>query len=305
MISSFRESLPSEFVRNTIALCRTRGESWLDALPETIRRLEREWSLTVGKPFPNIGYNFVAPATFHDGSSAVIKIGLPLDNIEIYGEAKYLRTLDGRGAIRLLKEDRKLEAILVERAVPGETLTNIFSKRPHEAIAQAINVLRQTLHAPPLDRADTISLDDWFQGLNRYTEKRFPAEYARFALEIYERLSRQPNRTFYLHGDFHPDNIVSGDRSAFVLIDPKGIVGHIGYEIAVFLNNFHWWQKTLPDIRERLDRVVDDFASAFDLEPAELEQWAFAQMVLSAWWTFDEMPEIYSDEVQNADIWRL
>jgi len=34
-----------------------------------------------------------------------------------------------------------------------------------------------------------------------------------------------------------------------------------------------------------------------------LRQWAYAQMVLGAWWMYDEMSEIYDNEVVKADIW--
>jgi streptomycin 6-kinase len=108
-----------------------------------------------------------------------------------------------------------------------------------------------------------------------------------------------------LHGDFHPANIVSATREPFLVIDPKGIAGPVGYEIAVFLNNYHWWQETRADIRIRLDSAVRQFSAAFDIEPTELRQWAFAQMVLGAWWTFDEMPEIYQNEVVKADVWDI
>ena len=83
------------------------------------------------------------------------------------------------------------------------------------------------------------------------------------------------------------------------------MIGPIGYDIAVFLNNFLWWQETRVDVKARLSAAVTMFSAAFDIEPLVLRQWAFAQMVLSAWWTFDEMPEIYDNEVAKADIWEL
>lgn len=303
MSKIFRETLPAEFVRNTIALCGDRGDQWLKKLPELIRDLEDQWSLTVYEHFPNIGYNFVAAATRADGSPAVIKIGLPLENIEIFSEAKYLRTLKGSGAVVLLEEDRQVQAILLERALPGETLTRVFEDREGEAIRPAIEVLQLALRPVPTDLSDSISLDAWFSGLRRFSEKSFPAKYGEKALQIYDRLSTQPGKTYYLHGDFHPDNIVSAKRASFLLIDPKGIIGHVGYEIAVFLNNFHWWQDESADIEQRLESAVNGFAAAFSLDPTELREWAFAQMVLSAWWTFDEMPKLYDNEVAKADIW--
>ena len=127
--------------------------------------------------------------------------------------------------------------------------------------------------------------------------------YAEKALAIYETLRNQPEFVGYLHGDFHPDNIVSATREDFLLIDPKGMIGHLGYEIAVFLNNFHWWQDEAPDIRPRLASAIQTFSDAFGISPSELREWAYAQMVLSAWWTFDEMPDLYDNEVAKADIW--
>ena len=303
MTASFRDSLPSAFVANTTALCGKRGEGWLDRLPDLIRTLEQRWSINAGKPFPNIEYNYVAVAERVDGTSAVLKIGIPLDSTEIYGEAKYLRTLAGAGAVRLLEEAREDQAVLLERVVPGEKLTDLFEGREAEAVEPAIELLKVIGCSVPGELSDVILLDDWFDGMGRFCEKGFPERYASRALDIYKMLSRQTGRTFYLHGDFHPDNIVSATRSPFLVIDPKGIVGHLGYEIAVFLNNFHWWQEDKPNVKGILEGAVRRFAVAFALDPLELRQWAFAQMVLSAWWTFDEMPDIYDGEVAKADIW--
>jgi streptomycin 6-kinase len=85
----------------------------------------------------------------------------------------------------------------------------------------------------------------------------------------------QRDRILYLHGDFHPANIVNATRAPYLAIDAKGIVGHIGYDIACFLNNFHWWQDEKPDVDERLENAVSQFADSFDIDPFELRQWAF------------------------------
>jgi len=74
----------------------------------------------------------------------------------------------------------------------------------------------------------------------------------------------------------------------------------------VFLNNFHWLQENDPDIRPKLDAAVVSFSEAFDMSPIDLRQWAYAQMVLGAWWSFDEMPEHYDDAtVAKADVWNV
>ncbi|HEX3101382.1 MAG TPA: hypothetical protein VHQ01_06320, partial [Pyrinomonadaceae bacterium] len=95
MNKEFRATLPPKFVENAISLCSERGEKWLDDLPTIIFELEESWSITAGKHFRNLSYNYVANAELPDGEPAVLKIALPLEDVEINGEAGYLRVVDG------------------------------------------------------------------------------------------------------------------------------------------------------------------------------------------------------------------
>lgn len=296
----FRHPFPHELVTHVTAICGDRGRAWLDELPATIGRLEQQWSLKVEAPFPAGEYNFVAPATLDSGELAVIKIAPPFETNEIIGEAAFLRHRKGHGAVKLLDEDVERRAILIERLLPGKNLSELFTGNESSAIEPAIDVLHSILGEPPAEKTVT-TLDKWFEGLNRYRGTGFSGVYAEKALDLYEMLSK--GRSYYLHGDYHPGNVVNSARSPYLAIDPKGIVGHIGYDIAVFLNNFHWWQEKEPDIRQRLMPAVMKFSEAFDIDPLEIRQWAYAQMVLSAWWSFDEMPQFYDNIVAKADVW--
>ena len=284
-------------------MCGERGEDWLGSLPFLLADLEFQWKIEIGEAFPAGEFNFVAPATDASGNEMVIKIAPPFESNEMPGEAAFLRTRNGAGAVRLIRYSPLSGVILIERAIPGKNLAELFTGHESESISPAIEVLRTILAPPPNDLTGVKTVDDWFGGMRRAAGTEFPSDYVSKAFAIYDRLSRQPGRTFYLHGDYHPANIVSATRSPYLVIDPKGVIGHVGYDIAVFLNNFHWWQETSPNIRERLDHAIRQFSDAFDIEPPELREWAFAQMVLSAWWSFDEMPEHYNNEVAKADIW--
>jgi streptomycin 6-kinase len=305
MVSNFRDSLPGELVTHIRAICGRKGEEWFEQLPTTIKGLEDKWSLKVEPPFPGIEFNFVAPAIREESEQVVLKISPPFEQIEIYGEAAYLRCRVGAGAVRLLEEDRESRAILIERALPGESLSEYFKGREPEVARPMINVLQAILRPVPAESVEAATVDKWFDNLRRSASTDFPGNYVVKALTIYEKLSQQNDRVFYLHGDFHPANVVTATRSPYLAIDPKGLIGHLGYDIAVFLNNFHWWQEGRPDVNERLDAAVDQFSIAFDIDPTEIRQWAFAQMVLGAWWTFDEMPEMYKNEVVKADVWNV
>jgi streptomycin 6-kinase len=303
-MSWYDQRVPDELVAHTVAMCGDRGRAWLDNLPKRITDLEVKWSIRVFEPFPTIEFNFVAPAVRNESEQVVIKIAPPFENREARSEAKYLRRLDGDGAVKLLAEDRDLEAILLERALPGKNLTEIFDGNGSSCLGPAIDVLTSILRPIPNDTDDILFLDDWIYGLRRSESTHFPDEYSKKALELYDHALRErPN--YYLHGDFHPANIVSAKRAPYLAIDPKGIIGPVGYDIAVFLNNYHRWQETRSDVREKLAEAIDRFSKAFEIPELEIRQWAFAQMVLSAWWTFDEMPDMYDGSVAKADVWNI
>lgn len=296
---------PTELVKHVTGMLDEDGQAWLDELPSLIAELERVWSIDVGEPFPAGEFNYVAPAVRADGTQAVLKISPPFPNNEIRGEAAFLRTQDGRGAVRLYAEDVERRAILIERAIPGRNLAELFSADKCAAIQPAIEVLRSILGPPP-DEIEVKYLDEWFAGLERAASTAFPADYVSKALAIYERLSGQSEHNLYLHADFHPGNVVSATREPYLVIDPKGLIGHVGYDIAVFLNNFHWWQETEADVHSKLDAAVREFSAAFEIDTVELREWAYAQMVLGAWWSFDEMPGHYDPAtLAKADIWNV
>jgi streptomycin 6-kinase len=303
MTATFKDTLPQDLVKHISAICGPRGEEWFDELPRTISKLEDQWSLRVLEPFPGIEFNFVAPAVPSNGGNAVVKISPPFDRIEIYCEAKYLKTRDGNSVIYVLDQDREKRAILLERAMPGQALFKEFSQNPEASIQPAVQVLRSVLRPPPADMMDVDTLDNWFNNFRRYRETDFPKHQAEKAFEIYNRLSRQNDRTYYLHGDFHPGNIVTATREPYLLIDPKGIVGHIGYEIAVFMNNLSWWRKGEPNLGEFLQDAFSQFSAVFEVDEFELRQWAYAYTVIGSWWNFEDMPEHFDADVAMTDIW--
>jgi streptomycin 6-kinase len=303
MSECYTHSVPDELIVHVTTICGSKGEKWLAGLPSQIDELSRQWSIEVGEPFAAGEFNFVAPAIRAYGEGVVLKIAPPYDDGECLREAEFLRIRKGRGVVRLLDEDSEKRAILMERAIPGRNLAEIFAGRECESLAPAIDVLHLIVDRRPQDLVYVKTLDQWFDGLRRFEGTEFPVSYATKALDSYDRLIADGRADYYLHGDFHPANVVNATRETYLAIDPKGVIGHIGYDIAVFLNNFHWWQETKPDVRTRLDHAVHQFSEAFDIDPLELREWAFAQMVLGAWWTFDEMPQFYNNEVAKADIW--
>lgn len=180
-----------------------------------------------------------------------------------------------------------------------------FDADPFACVEPAIGVLAAILLPPESGGNDVQHLDDWFVRFERFRDTDFPQDYGERAIAIYDRLRRQSDRIRYHHGDFHPGNIVTSGADRFTAIDQKGLIGHIAYDVAVFLNNLHWWQKGKPGLSKELDEAITKFARAFDIHQQDLREAAFASTVVGSWWNYEDMPDHYDNEITLADVWDI
>ena len=155
-------SVPEGLIRTTIELRGTTGAGWLNRLPEIVARCEERWSLRVAPPFPELSYNYAAPATRADGTATVLKLSFP--DAGFRAEAEALRLFDGRGAVRLLELDLDRGAMLLERLEPGLPLTTVHDD--DEATSIAADVLGQLWRPVPPEHAFP-TVADWAHGLTR------------------------------------------------------------------------------------------------------------------------------------------
>jgi streptomycin 6-kinase len=96
-----------------------------------------------------------------------------------------------------------------------------------------------------------------------------------------------------LHGDLHHDNILAAGAGRWLAIDPKGLVGEAPYETGALLLNprgpqaprpiYEW-----PDLDLVLETRLRILAEELGFEPERMRRWAFAQAVLSAWWSLED-----------------
>ena len=90
-----------------------------------------------------------------------------------------------------------------------------------------------------------------------------------------------------IHGDFHHFNTLLSERG-WLAIDPKGVIGPVGYEIGPLMIN-PW--NSLSDgsnFQIREERRVSILAERLGWEREYIINWATAHAVLSAWWDFQD-----------------
>lgn len=305
MNREFVEKLPRKFTEIILGAFGEAGGRWIESLPQIVGEIEENWSVRINKqPFPNLSYHYVAPCVRADRSEAVVKIGFPGEAANILDEVKMLKFMDGESLVELLRFDEKHFAMLLEKLTPGENLKTVCRNSDAKAVEIAIETISEFWRKAPADQ-DFPMLEKWFDGLGKAERVNFAPEHTKTAREFFEELNAATDSVMLLHGDFHHENILSAERKPFLAIDPKGVVGSIGYDIAVFLFNHARWLAGKPDFQNRLDDAVAEFSAAFEISPRDLRRWIFAHSVLSAWWTFEENGENPKGELDFMKIWKV
>lgn len=281
--------IPDGFAQAMREIYGAEGMAWLENLPHLIADYEKRWDLTVQRPFTDLSYNYVAPATRADGRQCVLKIGVL--NKELLSEIEALRLYAGRGIARLLATDPKQGALLLERLHPGVPLRLVADDEVATAIAA--QVMQKLWTAVPADHSFP-TVADWAKGLVRLRQEfdggvgPFPRQLVETAEALFAELLPSQAKPVLLHGDLHHWNILRASRAPWLALDPKGVVGEPAYEIGAWLRNPVDVLTAWPDLPQTQARRIDQFADMLNLDRQRLVGWGIAQAVLSAWWTYED-----------------
>ena len=222
-----------------------------------------------------------------DGTRAVLKVLTDYGHEERKG-AIALRHWNGRGAVRLLREDE--QAQLLEYADGDSLIGMVKDGQDDEATAIIAEVLNR-LHAPsekPLPE-ELVPLKRWFRALFEKAEvdkaAGLDSVYVRGA-RVAERLLNDPRDVTVLHGDIHHENIRQSARG-WLAFDPKGLIGERTYDTANTLCNPGWMAEVVEN-EERLLRTAAILAENVGIEVSRVLEFTYAYVCLSASWYAEE-----------------
>jgi streptomycin 6-kinase len=296
-------TLPDTFTDHIQRTFGQAGEAWLEELPALLDELSQRWSLVVDPPFPGISYNFVSPAYMKDNTPAVLKIGVP--NPELTSEIAALRHFDGKGAVKLLEADPEVGALLLESIEPGNPLLDLNDdERATSIAAQVMNKLHQS---PPTNGAFP-TITDWGRGLKRLRSTfnggsgPFPGQLVDRAERLLEELAASQGEQILLHADLHHWNILASQRSEWLAIDPKGLLGEREYEVGAWLRNPIPSLLDWPQNQHVLRRRIDQFANILGFDRQRMLCWSQYQAVLSAWWSYEEANPNWKQMLAIAEL---
>ncbi|HEY7225434.1 MAG TPA: aminoglycoside phosphotransferase family protein [Micromonosporaceae bacterium] len=220
--------------------------AWLDDLPSLVASLEREWSLTVGRVYPDATEALVVEAVCGDGTAAVLKLVVPRGDSAARASNRYardeitvLRLASGQGCAQLLRSDSERGALLLERLGPSLHDLGLPLPRQHEILcAAAARVWRP---APDSGLPTGAEKGRWLAEFITATWEELGQPCApravAHALSCVERrvAAHNDQRAMLLHGDVHAWNALAADDGEFKLVDPDGLLAEPEYDLGIIM----------------------------------------------------------------------
>jgi streptomycin 6-kinase len=281
--------LPASFIEKVHRIFGDSGRAWLPQLPKIVAQCREKWGLSECLMCTTMSLNYIEFATTASGESVAIKVGVP--NAELYTEMEALRLYNGKGAIRLIDEDRELGAILIKRAKPGTMLwelgDNLEETRMAATIISQLPVPEPSTHHLP-------TFEKWVERAFRLTrttldpQARMPRDLLDRAEVVYHTIERETTERVVLHGDLHHDNIVFDAEAGWVAIDPKGVIGPPCVEMGRYMMN------GLPDglsIDQHMDMIrerVQIFGAELGYPQETVAACGFVDCILGHCWSFED-----------------
>jgi streptomycin 6-kinase len=212
--------------------------AWLDELPALVADLEREWSITVGRPYAGGTEAFVAEATLEDGADGVLKLLIPRDGDEARNEITALRLTNGDGCARLLMDDLARSALLLERlGTPMHQLALPLVERQEILCSMAARVWRPASGcALPTGAEKGRWLANFVSAAWEELDHPCSERAVNYALRCADRRvsAHDDERAVLVHGDIHQWNALQS-ADGFKLVDPDGLLAEPEYDLGILM----------------------------------------------------------------------
>ncbi len=264
---------------------RTATEDWLRRLATTLPGWLETWEIDLARIDPPDTFNIVLFGTSLKAGEIVLKLSPP--TFESRAELAAAKQAVGPGFVRLIDADPSISLMMLERIRPGTELG--AAGLPDDDATRICAAKLLEYWREPDDTTDLVSLDRWAKELLTHdpaAHPTVPPDPLATAKAIAHELLSSPTSRTLLHGDLHHQNILAGPNGSWITIDPKGLVGERGYDIAAWMMN-PWGLPLSDDYVDIGNRRLDILAEALGEDRSRLAKWAVFHAALSLCWSLD------------------
>jgi len=255
---------------------------WLASLPETVADVCGTWNITLDPVIPESNITLVLLGHSAELGPVAIKSS-PLAD-EFRAEATALELAAGDNVARRYDVDFERSVMVIERIVPGTQLRDV-AMSDKDATRLAAETIATMWRSVP-DPAGLHPLRHWMRDLFNWSPRpdRIATDLVEQAQEVGSSLLATSRRACLLHGDFQHHNLLRRESGEWAIIDPKGLVGDPGFDIAAWMYNPPG-VTARDDYLDLVERRVTICADVWGMDQRELVAWAFVGAVLSACWS--------------------
>jgi streptomycin 6-kinase len=233
------------------------GRAWIASVPARLEAAAGKWKLELGPELPGGLLACVVEATTSEGREAVLKIPSPWARGD--DEVRALRAWGGRCTPRLLADDARLGALLLERIRPG--------KHPENVTADAVAPVLHLLAIEPPPGLPALAAIVKTRIATAAAEGRANTQRLAWARDALDRLDAGSPAPLLVHGDFDERNLLTCARRGLCAIDPLPCAGDPLYDAASWIHG-----NGRPGRRARFDGLALALGLGAE-ERARLRDW--------------------------------
>ncbi|MFI9205884.1 aminoglycoside phosphotransferase family protein [Streptomyces sp. NPDC053048] len=260
---------------------------WLAELQHTARECLARWELTPERvQTPGGRTSMVVLVRRPDGTPAALKLCLPDGSAAL--EHAALAHWDGRSAVRALDVDAPAGALLLERLHGDVSLRSLAEAK---AQLEAAATLQRLWVPPPADGHPFPTVTDHTTAsarvLREYREQPWAADARALldeALELQGALVAEPpagEPAVLLHGEYHQGNVLAADRSPWLAVAPRPLVGERAYDLAWLVRDRLDTLLASPGAAAAARRRVSKLAESLDVDAERLRGWTLFRTALA------------------------
>ncbi len=262
-----------ELEKNLIAMHGQHAKSWFNRIEQTVEALCELWALQSPQPIHPMTFHYMVRA-YQGDKPVVIKCGLK----SLQAERKALAALAGPHMVQVLEYSDTHHALLLESL--SHRLNETHEPTSIEALQAYANVVKSF---PKTSNPDFDSLDDWLRVLDATDDSALPEGMLKQGLKLRAQLLSGKEPTYLLHGDLHMDNLLACD-DGFKAIDPKGVNGALGFEIAAF----DFAPLESPQSPQTMKQALAHLCKDLGYEFERALNWKKLRCVLGACWSLSD-----------------